>query len=185
MSYNDAGGGGRPLSEKWSDLLTVKDKKHEIWELKGATELHRLALEDFSQLERRAEEIDEAIVNATCTIMDGYYKEAGSAPSIQVTPLFLACASRSWDSALLLLSKGADPNKTATDKDGNVLTPLSLAITNGSIDVCRSLLESGAKQDPLTSESENMKEVKKAYPPSISFPRSHPCFSPARLKPGT
>ena len=73
MSYNDAGGGGRPLSEKWSDLLTVKDKKHEIWELKGATELHRLALEDFSQLEGRAEEIDEAIVNATCTIMDGYY----------------------------------------------------------------------------------------------------------------
>ena len=155
MSYNDAGGGGRPLSEKWSDLLTVKDKKHEIWELKGATELHRLALEDFSQLERRAEEIDEAIVNATCTIMDGYYKEAGSAPSTQVTPLFLACASRSWDSALLLLSKGADPNKVARDRyedededeDRRLRTPLFYAAWFGNTKVCKCLLAKGARKD--------------------------------------
>ena len=37
----------------------------------------------------------------------------------QVTPLLLACMSKAWDIALLLLSKGADPNKAASDEDGN------------------------------------------------------------------
>ena len=30
-----------------------------------------MVVEDFAQLERRAEEIDEAIVNATCSVDDG------------------------------------------------------------------------------------------------------------------
>ena len=101
----------------------------------------------------------------------------------QVTPLLFACMAQAWDIALLLLSKGADPN-TAASVDGDVLTPLFLAIKFDSIDVCRSLLESGAKQEPLTIESENRKEVRQAYP-SLSFLRSHPCFLPACLKPGT
>ena len=67
---------------------------------------------------------------------------------------------KAWNIALLLLSKGADPNKAATDEDGDVWTPLFYAIKHGSIDVCKRLLESGANhwQDPFTFK--DMKEVK-------------------------
>ena len=39
-------------------------------DFEGAIELHRLVVEDFTQLERRAEEIDEAVIDATCTVED-------------------------------------------------------------------------------------------------------------------
>ena len=51
------------------------------------------------------------------------------------------------EAALLLLSKGADPNKAAKDDDGNVETPLYGATYHGSTEVVRSLLERGARQD--------------------------------------
>ena len=63
--------------------------------------------------------------------------------------MVLACKFKAWDSVLLLLSKGADPNKAAIDEDGDVFTPLNLAISSGcSTDICRSLLESGAGETP-------------------------------------
>ena len=91
----------------------------------------------------------------------------------QATPLFLACMCKAWDSALLLLSKGADPNKAARDKDGDVRTPLLCAISEGSIDICKRLLESGASQDPFISG--DMKEVKQAPLPFPS-PGHTPAF---------
>ena len=68
----------------------------------------------------------------------------------QVTPLFAACMGEAWDIALLLLSKGADPNKAATNEDGDVVTSLHIAAASGSIDMCKSLLASGARQDIYT-----------------------------------
>ena len=75
----------------------------------------------------------------------------------QVTPLFLACRLRAWDSALLLLSRGADPNKTARSK-GEVLSPLLFAAGFGSKKVCRRLLAAGARQDLDTGGIELDKE---------------------------
>ena len=65
----------------------------------------------------------------------------------QATPLFAACMNQAWDLALLLLSKGADPNKAATDKDGESQTPLYHAAKFGSIAVCKALLANRASQD--------------------------------------
>ena len=61
-----------------------------------------------------------------------------------MTPLLLACWFEAWDSALLLLSRGADPNKAAIDSDGDVKTPLYEAAEYNSPAVCRSLLAKGA-----------------------------------------
>ena len=111
-------------------------------------------MEDFAQLERRAGEINEAIVNATCSLDNGDGDPAEEViqtpphPSAQVTPLSLACYSKAWDSALLLLSKGADPNKAARTSNGDTYTPLIVAISQGTTDICRSLLESGAGETP-------------------------------------
>ena len=65
----------------------------------------------------------------------------------QVTPLFLACYFQAWDSALLLLSRGADPHKAARSNVGNVLTPLFYAALHNSTAVCNSLLARGARID--------------------------------------
>ena len=65
----------------------------------------------------------------------------------QATSLLHACYYQAWDIALLLLSKGADPNKTAMKEDGDVVTPLFYAAKFASIDMCKSLLASGARQD--------------------------------------
>ena len=55
-------------------------------ELEGAIELHRLTVEDFAQLERRAEEITEEIIDATCTVDDGDAKEVRHAPLPLLSP---------------------------------------------------------------------------------------------------
>ena len=73
-------------------------------------------------------------------------ESAAPSPFPQVTPLYLACVFQFWDSALLLLSKGADPNKAARRSDGYVETPLSYAACFGSTEVCRHLLRNGANQ---------------------------------------
>ena len=86
-------------------------------------------------------------------------------PYIQVTPLLYACSIQAWDIALLLLSKGADTNKAATYEAGNEYTPLIFAIKYGSIDICRSLLESGARQD--SGPFGGFKEVRRAHLPFL------------------
>ena len=58
----------------------------------------------------------------------------------------LACKLKAWDSALLLLRKGANPNLVALQK-ADALTPLFMAAEKGSLEVCQSLLENGARQD--------------------------------------
>ena len=72
-----------------------------------------------------------------------------------MTPLCLACWFKAWDSALLLLSRGADPNKAAKWIGGDVYTPLLLAAYLGSIEVCKSLLASGARLDIDTGGEEH------------------------------
>ena len=55
----------------------------------GAIELHRLAVEDPAQLERRKEEITVAIVNATCSMSsvdDGMFREVSQAPLPNSSP---------------------------------------------------------------------------------------------------
>ena len=66
-----------------------------------------------------------------------------------MTPLWLACYYNATNSALLLLSLGADPNIVSRWKrDGSVLySPLYVAAQNNNPAVCRSLLASGATQD--------------------------------------
>ena len=44
----------------------------------------------------------------------------------------------------LLLSKGADPNKAAIDEEDVANTPLYLAASDGSIELVKNLLASGA-----------------------------------------
>ena len=66
--------------------------------------------------------------------------------SPQVTPLCLACMSEAWDSALLLLDRGADPNKAISSREG-VISPLYFAARAGNLELCRSLIASGARQD--------------------------------------
>ena len=130
----------------------------------GAIELHRLAVLDFEELQKRKDEITEDIVNATCSYDDGFHtevmKDEGSVAyffySFQVTPLFLACEYKVWNSALLLLNMGADPNMARRNKQrnnahGQMCTPLRMAAYYGSKEVCRKLLACGASQDIDTS----------------------------------
>ena len=72
--------GERPLGEKVPDGFDVRDRDGQPWKQIGGMELHRLVLEDFDQLERRADEIKEENVNSTCSINDGRVKEVRQAP---------------------------------------------------------------------------------------------------------
>ena len=63
----------RQLSEKLPDNIELEVKKDDgdAVKLTGATELHRLAVEDLERLKKRAEEINTAFINATCSVDDG------------------------------------------------------------------------------------------------------------------
>ena len=147
-----AGGGGRFLAEKLPDNLEFK-LQDGFMRLSGALELHRLALQD--KLKGREAELTEDIINATCTV-NGCYKEVSESPRSllfsppQVTPLWIACWFESWELAVLLLSKGADPNRPAIDsKDGSdyAITPLWMAACMGSLETVKELLKHGARLD--------------------------------------
>ena len=69
-------GGERPLGEKLPGDFKLSDG----FKLTGGIELHRLAVKDFDQLERRADEIKAEDVNSTCSINDGRVKEVRQAP---------------------------------------------------------------------------------------------------------
>ena len=57
--------------------------------------------------------------------------------------------------ALLLLNKGADPNKAAKEvEDRNVITPLHYAIYRESTEVVSSLLERGADPNKETRSTQ-------------------------------
>jgi hypothetical protein len=71
----EATGGERPLGEKLLDDFEIKTPGGDTWKTGGAIELHRLALQDYNQLERRAAEITEENINVTCSLHDGFYKE--------------------------------------------------------------------------------------------------------------
>ena len=70
--------------------------------------------------------------------------------------MWLACWDGRDKAALLLLSKGADPNKAAryVKDDEDVITPLFMAAERGNTEVVRSLLASGARQDIDTGGGE-------------------------------
>ena len=81
-----AGGSGGLLSEKLPDKskLEVMFKKGKKGKetvttithfVTGAIELHRLAVLDFEELQKRKDEITEDIVNATCSYDDGFHTE--------------------------------------------------------------------------------------------------------------
>ena len=149
-----AEGGRRFLAEKLPDNLEFKLQDYFI-RLSGALELHRLALQD--KLKGREAELTEDIINATCTV-NGCYKEVSESPRSllfsppQVTPLWIACWFESWELAVLLLSRGADPNRPAIySKDGSdhaihAITPLQL-FPVGSLETVKELLKQGARLD--------------------------------------
>ena len=66
----------RLLSEKLLDDTEVDSGE---LKLSGAIELHRLAVDDFAQLSRRAEEISEAIVDAYCSVNE-HVREVRQSP---------------------------------------------------------------------------------------------------------
>ena len=70
-----------------------------------------------------------------------------------MTPLYLACWDNATNSALLLLSLGADPNIVPRyEDDGSVASsPLYIAARHNNPAVCRSLLASGASLDAAGS----------------------------------
>ena len=59
------------------DCFEVKEHK-----LTGAIELHWLAVQDFAQLERRTDEINNAIIDASCALcsVNGGYTKVRQAP---------------------------------------------------------------------------------------------------------
>ena len=85
-----AGGGELPLGWKLAGNFELKDHRGNTLKLTGgAIELHRLAKKDCAQLEKRKEEITEAIINSTCSLThdDGYvYSEVRQAPPPKVLP---------------------------------------------------------------------------------------------------
>ena len=67
-------------------------------------------------------------------------------------PMYALCIGGRWDMAILLLSRGADPNKAPRvwnfeSREWKVRTPLYFAAVSGSLEVCRRLLASGARLD--------------------------------------
>ena len=88
-SFREIVGNGPPLGERLPDTYKIKkdvededEYEDDTTVLIGAIELHRLVLEDYSQLKRRAKEITEAIINATCSIRHGS-KEVRDAVTIE------------------------------------------------------------------------------------------------------
>ena len=167
-------GGERPLGEKLPDGIEVEDHEGFTWNLTGAIELHRLVLKnDYDQLKKRKDEITNRIIDSKCSAdvgprlkkMKKRLEEVSQQPSPppQVTPLFLACnvgnpKVGADKAALLLLSKGADPNLAAKQTGflGHLdtwipgyldtwVTPLSQAVWRGSTEVVRSLLAAGKR----------------------------------------
>ena len=59
--------------------------------LTGGIELNRLAVEDYDQLERRADEITEENINTTCTVDGGYWVSQVSPICISFGYAFLIC----------------------------------------------------------------------------------------------
>ena len=95
-----ARGDERPLDQKLPYTSFVRSPSGIIVRLTGAKEIHRLAVEDFHQLERRSEEIRAPITDSTCSL-DGILNVNSYSYSNAITPLWLACFCQVWDSALL------------------------------------------------------------------------------------
>jgi len=61
------------------------------------------------------------------------------------TPLTMATRVKAKDAVALLLAHGADPNIPTADRHQHLrLTPLNIALANGSFDIARILVEAGA-----------------------------------------
>ena len=82
MSYRKVAGGGElPLDKKLAGNFEFKTPWGITFKLSGVIELHRLAVDDPAQLERRMEEITTTIINSTCSMKfnDILYKEVRQA----------------------------------------------------------------------------------------------------------
>ena len=66
---------------------------------------------------------------------------------MQVTALNIACCVQKNDIARLLITSGADPNIAARTNTGRLYTPLFWAVQHSDEQLCRTLLEAGARAD--------------------------------------
>ena len=81
------GGGERSLGEKLPDRFEVKSPRGKIWEITGGIEIHRLVVEDYEQLERRADDINEENINSCyCFLDNGLYQEVRQVPLPNSSP---------------------------------------------------------------------------------------------------
>ena len=63
------------LDTRLPDKFEAKDHQ-----LTGAIALHSMAVNDFARLERRSDEIDDAILNATCSVDGDKFKGVRQTP---------------------------------------------------------------------------------------------------------
>ena len=64
-----------PLDTRLPDKFVAKDHQ-----LTGAIALHSMAVNYFARLERRSDEIDDAILNATCSVDGDEFKGVRQTP---------------------------------------------------------------------------------------------------------
>ena len=76
------GGGERPLNEKLNESFQFKG-----FEITGF-EIHRLALQDYEQLDKRSRELNEENINLTCEYAGGALTEVREPPLPNSSPKF-------------------------------------------------------------------------------------------------
>ena len=81
------GGGERPLNEKLNEGFEFEFKAPwgNTYKITGGFEIHRLALQDYEQLDKRSRELNEENINLTCDVS---LKEVREPPLPNSSPKF-------------------------------------------------------------------------------------------------
>lgn len=99
-------------------------------------------------LEARSREMVEFLVNLGASVNAGVTSRSGRSYNQRISPILAAAVSTDEDMVQFLVSHGADINKVI---DGDVLTPLGVAVHNNDHAAARLLLKYGADPDARNS----------------------------------